>query len=108
MKMTPERIQIVIRKLHEIAETSFSDYAGFHMENESGRGYKHCFIVNNQPCHSSNLTLKLEEFSDAVKIISGFRRQSEQETLKELQDDVQVEPYLEIYLHYLKLQINCE
>lgn len=106
--MTPERIQVVIRKLQEMAKTSFSDYAGFHMENESGRGYHHCFIVNNQPYHSSNLTLRLEEFSDAVKIISGFRRQSEQETLKDLQDHGQVEPDLEIFLHYLKLQINCD
>lgn len=73
--MTPERIDIVVKKLLQIADTKFSDYAGFHLDGVEDDKFNHCFIINDLKIHSSNITIELEEFEDAVKIITEFRRQ---------------------------------
>lgn len=106
--MTPERILLVVKKLREIASTNFSDYAGFHMEVKPGIKYNHCFIVNDQPYHSSNFTIELENLSDAVKIIQKFNGQTKEEVVQELEHKGFLKNYSPIYLHYLKLIRNCE
>lgn len=60
--MTPECIQKGIPKLPGIAETNFSDNASLYMEDESVQRYYHCFIVNNQPYPSSNITWNIRNF----------------------------------------------
>lgn len=106
--MTPERIHIVVKKLKDIASTSFSDYAGFHMEVKPGVKYNHCFVVNDQKYHSSNFTLELEDLSDAINIIMEFTGQTEEEVIQELENTGYYITNSPLYLHYLKLLRDCE
>lgn len=39
--MTPERIDIVVKKLLQIADTKFSDYAGFHLDGVEDAKFNH-------------------------------------------------------------------
>ncbi len=106
--MTPERIDKVVEKLRQLAATRFSDYAGFHFNGKPGEEYHHCFVVNDQEYHSSNFTLELENFSDAVEIIQKFTGESKEKVLKDLEITgcyIQKTP---LYLHYLKLFKKCE
>lgn len=106
--MTSERIELVVRRLKAIAATGFSDYAGFHLEKNSKSSYQDCFIVNNQEFHSSNLTLELENFNDAVEIIKKFTGKNEKEVLDDLEySDYNIKDQY-VYLHYLKLIKDCE
>lgn len=106
--MTPERIDIIVKKLRQLAGTNYSDYAGFHLEKNSGEGYHDCFVVNDQKFHSSNLTLELENFEDAIKIVQRFTGQSEEEVMEELNEQGPINKIPPIYLHYLKLLKACE
>lgn len=105
--MTPERIDVVVKRLKAIAETDFSDYAGFHLEKNSGSAYHDCFIVNDQKFYSSNLTLELENFDDAVEIIRKFTGKGKKEVLEELEYSSSYIKEKPVYLHYLKLLHEC-
>lgn len=101
--MTAERIQKVVEQLGAMADTNFSDYAGFHFEGEEGEKYRHSFIVNDQMNHSSNFTLQLENFSDAIEIVQKFKGLSREKAIKELRENAYYKDRSPIYLHYIKL-----
>lgn len=105
--MTPQRIEIVVKKLLEIAATNFSDYAGFHLDAHNDN-FSHCFIINDLKMHSSNFTIELEEFEDAVKIITEFRKRKAESIIENLEDHDKFKHRTPLYLHYLKLKKDCE
>lgn len=106
--MTEERIDKVVRRLKEIAATDYSDYAGFHLKAAKNMEYNNCFIVNGQSTYSSNFTLQLENFSDAIKIIQGFTGKTKEETIENLKSQGYYVEDPPLYLHYLKLPRECE
>lgn len=106
--MTEERIEKVVKKLKEIAATDYSNYAVFHLKTTGNTVYSNCFIVNNQRTYSSNFSIQLENFTDALRIIQSFSGQTKEEVIEDLEKNG---CYIEdppLYLHYLKLPRECE
>ena len=106
--MTREMIQKVVKRLKEIASTNFSEYAGFRTEKKESTDFHHCFIVNDQPYHSSNFTYQLEQFEDALEILQEFTGNSQEDVTNHLMNNGSYLKSKPLFFHYLKLVKDCE
>ncbi|UJH92311.1 hypothetical protein LZ575_07205 [Antarcticibacterium sp. 1MA-6-2] len=106
--MEEEELKKIVKKVKEISDSHFSDYAGFHSEVQGKDQFHHCFIVNDQKNHSSNFSVKLDNVEDAHKIVNALTGKNEKEVMKDLENNGSYFNSGILYLHYLKLLKECD
>jgi hypothetical protein len=101
--MTSNQIDEVVKELFDIANTSSSVSFGGAMVASNPNIFKHSWEVNNVSNYVSDKSVLLEEFEDAVKIISKFSDNQPTQVREDLRKAFSFNESEPLYLHYRKI-----